>query len=68
VELARAHEELARLRERSLMQEQQEELLRLMLDSRAFALADRLSRVRNPARTVSWRDEVRRVLGEDGTR
>ena len=67
VELARPHEELARLRARSLKQEQQEELLRLMLDSRAIALADRLSRVRNPARTVSWRDEVRRVLGEDGT-
>jgi Methyltransferase domain len=66
VELARAHEELARLREQSLKQEQQEELLRLMLDSRAFALADRLSRVRNPTRAVSWRDEVRRVLGEDG--
>jgi hypothetical protein len=66
VELARAHEELAKLRAKSVKQEEQEKLLRYMLESRAFAIADSLSRVRNPAREASWRDEVRRVLGEDG--
>jgi hypothetical protein len=41
----------------------QEELLRLMLDSRAIALADRVSSLRRPG-AHSWRDRIRQVLGE----
>jgi hypothetical protein len=67
VELARAHEELAKLRAQSVRQGKQEQLLRRMLDSRAFAMADRLSRVRNPRQSVSWRNQVKQVLGEDST-
>jgi hypothetical protein len=59
VEAARAGERLAR----------QEALLRRMLESSAFAVAERLSRLRvragiAPAQSVISKDEVRRALGE----
>ena len=46
------------------LQEQQEALLRTMLDSNAFGLAERISRVRQRGRPAFSRDEVRRALGE----
>jgi Methyltransferase domain len=41
----------------------QEQLLRSLLDSRAFALAERLSRLRQRGAPVFSREQVRRVLG-----
>jgi hypothetical protein len=75
-ESARLQEEIGRLRwEIEKLQSEighlrarftrQEDLLRLMLDSRAIALADRVSSLRRPRRARSWRDEVRAVLGEE---
>jgi hypothetical protein len=43
----------------------QEDLLRAMLDSRALAVADRVSALRRPGRPHSWRDHIRQVLGEE---
>jgi Methyltransferase domain len=43
--------------------EAQEQLLRQLLDSRAFALAERLSRVRQRGTPIFSRQQVRRVLG-----
>jgi Methyltransferase domain len=43
----------------------QEELLRRMLGSRAFALAERISRVRRGSGAAFTREEVRRVLEDD---
>ena len=40
------------------------ELIESLMSSRAFRLADRLSRLRNPRRSRSWRDDARRVLDE----
>jgi hypothetical protein len=54
-----------RLRERT---GHQEHLLREMLGSRAFALAERLSRLRQRGRPRFSREQVRRVLGEDRDR
>jgi Methyltransferase domain len=42
----------------------QEGVLRAMLDSRAFTLAERLSRLRQGGEPVFSREQVRRVLGE----
>jgi hypothetical protein len=42
-----------------------EELLRAMLGSRAFAVAERLSRLRQGGKPVFSRAQVRRALGED---
>jgi hypothetical protein len=53
--------EIARLRERDA---RQEKLLRTMLDSKAFALAERLSRLRQRGRPRFSREDVRRTLGE----
>jgi hypothetical protein len=44
--------------------ERQQELLRALLRSRAFALAERLSRLRRRGEPVVSRERVRRVLGE----
>ena len=44
--------------------EQQEVLLRSLVNSRAFALAETVSRLRQGGRPVFSRGEVRRVLGE----
>ncbi|MGH2956566.1 MAG: class I SAM-dependent methyltransferase [Solirubrobacterales bacterium] len=41
----------------------QEQLLRSLLDSRAFALAERISRLRQRGAPVFSREQVRRVLG-----
>ena len=48
--------------------ERQGRILRMMLDSRAFGIADRLSRTRHAGDAVSWRDQVLDVLdaGENG--
>lgn len=53
------------IRERDDRLRRQEELLRRMLGSRAFALAERLSRLRQGAAPTFSRDEVRRALDED---
>jgi hypothetical protein len=46
----------------------QEELLRPMLDSRAFALAERLSRLHGRGTPVFSRRQLKRALGdEDGS-
>jgi hypothetical protein len=63
-QLANEHvrrEERDRLRERN---EKQERLLREMLESRPFSLADRLSGLRRRGRAPSWRQQVRDALGE----
>ncbi len=44
----------------------QEELLRILADSRAFALGERLSRLRRRGSPAFSRDQVRRALGETG--
>ncbi len=45
---------------------QQEQLLRAMLDSRAFGWAERLSRLNQRGRPIFSREQVKRALGEDG--
>jgi Methyltransferase domain len=54
--------ELDRLRAQN---RQKADLLESLLGSRAFRLADSLSRLRNPRRARSWRDDARRVI-DDG--
>ena len=44
--------------------EEQREMLRAMLGSRAFAAGERLSRLRRGGRPVFSRDDVRRTLGD----
>jgi SAM-dependent methyltransferase len=56
-ELEEAHDQDQRLRE-------QEKLLRAMLGSRAFAVAERLSRLHQRGRPRFSREDVRRALGE----
>jgi hypothetical protein len=53
------------LGKREARMERQEALLRRMLGSRAFALAERVSRARRGSRAVVTREEVRRVLEDD---
>lgn len=63
--LAHRHQlagELAEARERVA---EQEKLLRPMLESRAFAVAERLSRLHKRGSPVFSRQQVRRALGED---
>jgi Methyltransferase domain len=56
-----------RLREQAERLREQESLLRAMLGSRAFAVAERLSRLNQRGRPVFSRQQVRRALGdEDG--
>jgi methyltransferase family protein len=43
----------------------QQRLLRALRDSKAFASADRVSRLRARGRSLPWREQVRRVLGDD---
>ena len=45
---------------------EQEQILRAMLASRAFAWGERLSRLRKGGRPTFTREQVRRALGEDG--
>ena len=54
-ELENAHDRLAK----------QERLLRAMLGSRAFAVGERLSRLRRGGQPVFSRQQVRRALGDD---
>jgi hypothetical protein len=54
--------ELDRLRAQN---QQKAQLLESLMSSRAFRLADGLSRLRNPGRARSWQEDARRVL-EDG--
>ena len=66
-----AHERLAQraeqLREHDQRLRKQEKLLRAMLGSRAFAVAERLSRLHKRGQPVFSRQQVRRTLGdEDG--
>jgi hypothetical protein len=53
--------ELIPLQERTRIQE---DVLRLMLDSTAFAWAERLSRLRKGGRPALSRELVRRALGD----
>jgi Methyltransferase domain len=53
--------EIDRLRARS---QQATDLLRGLMESRALKLAERLSRLRNPRRAGSWREDAERVLDE----
>jgi hypothetical protein len=59
VESQRRAEERARAAER-------ERLLRTLLESGAFALAERISRLRHRGTPAFSREEIRRALGEDG--
>ncbi len=43
-----------------------DQLLANLLESRLFALADRLSRLRRGGRAVSWREQIRQALEDDG--
>jgi hypothetical protein len=64
--MTRQHDDLVRLtRERDHLAAKvarQEHLLRRMLDSSAFGLAERVSRLRQRGRPIFSRDEVRRAL------
>jgi hypothetical protein len=53
--------ELKELRRRDALSQ---EVLRGLIASKAFALAGRLSRLRQPSSAISWRDQVKRALGE----
>jgi hypothetical protein len=53
-----------RLRERSDRGIEQENLLRAMLQSNAFAMAERMSRLRQRGEPMFSREQVRRALGE----
>jgi hypothetical protein len=56
-----------RLRDQAQRLREQEQLLRAMLGSRAFAVAEQLSRLNQRGRPVFSRQQVRRALGdEDG--
>jgi hypothetical protein len=58
-----------RVRERDQRLREYEQLLTAMLESRAFAVAERLSRLRQGGKPVFSRAQVRRTLGEgDGAR
>ena len=48
-----------------IRKEEQERLLRMLLDSSAFAVAERLSRLRLPAGAMSWREQMEHALGEE---
>jgi SAM-dependent methyltransferase len=70
-ELEDAHDRLAeqgqRLREQSQRPHEQQKLLRAMLGSRAFAVAEQLSRLHQRGQPVFSRRRIRRALGdEDG--
>jgi hypothetical protein len=52
------------LRQEQERRAQQEQLLRVMLGSRAFAVAERLSRLRQGGQPAFSREQVRRALGE----
>jgi len=67
LQLARAQarrDELTRLAERN---RRQERLLKGMLDSSAFDIADRLSALRRRPPSASWRQQIRDALREDGS-
>jgi hypothetical protein len=68
--LAQAHERLVELWRLRRRQSRQETLLQRLLESSAFRVAERLSRLRvragiAPAQSVISRDEVRRALEDD---
>jgi hypothetical protein len=47
-----------------IRKEEQERLLRMLLDSSAFAVGERLSRLRLPSGAMSWREQMEHALGE----
>jgi hypothetical protein len=57
-----------RLRDQAERLRQQENVLRAMLGSRAFAVAEQLSRLHQRGRPVFSRQQVRRALGEEDGR
>ena len=60
-------EQAQRLRDQAQRPREQQRLLRAMLGSRAFAVAERLSRLHQGGRPAFSRQQVRRALGdEDG--
>jgi hypothetical protein len=67
--LARGHARLVEAEQERVRRARQEALLRRMLDSSAFAVAERLSRLRvrariAPAQSVISKDEIRRALAD----
>jgi Methyltransferase domain len=62
--LAREHAQRPELDRLRAQNRQKTELLESLMGSRAFRLADSLSRLRNPRRARSWRDDARRVIEE----
>ena len=67
--LARAHERLVALQEEQARRARQEALLRRLLESSAFAVAERLSHLRvrarvAPSQSVISKEEVRRALAD----
>lgn len=67
--LAARHGLASELKEARLRVNEQEKLLRPMLESRAFAVAERLSWLHKRGRPAFSREQVRRALGEeDGPR
>jgi methyltransferase family protein len=63
--LAREHAQRPELDRLRAQNRQKTELLESLMGSRAFRFADSLSRLRNPRRARSWRDDARRVIDED---
>jgi Methyltransferase domain len=68
--LAQGHSRLGQIWELQKRQARQEAVLRRLLESSAFAVAERLSRIRvraglAPEQSVVSKDEIRRALGED---
>ena len=62
--LASAHFQMVQLALAQQRIARQEELLRKLLESKTFALAERLSALRQGGRPAFSKDEVRRVLGD----
>jgi hypothetical protein len=65
--LAARHKLASELAEARARVSEQEKLLRPMLESRAFAVAERLSRLHGHGHPVFSRRQVRRALGDENT-
>ena len=61
-------EEALEMGERLERRHEQDKLLRAMLGSRAFGVAERLSRLRQQGRPAFSRQQIRRALGEEDSR
>jgi hypothetical protein len=66
--LAARHKLARELEQARSRMAEQEKLLRPMLESRAFAVAERLSRLHKRGEPVLSRQQVKRALGEPGQR